>query len=149
MGWSCWCDLSSIQSNIATDFRWCDITCLQSGKSKLLALKSNDWCWKCTEHVHVSYVSCESELFADKPGILAHLSGLFSDVSSVLANFAGWCKRSSSRCRWPQVLANFSSVFTYVTTVFAYFPSVFSDVAAILAYTVSYTHLTLPTNREV
>lgn len=134
MGRSCGCDLTGLQSNIAADFCWCDFACLQSRKSKLLALESDDWHWKCAKHVHVSYVTCESKLFADKPGILTHFPGLFTNFSSVLTNFTSWNKGSSFGCKWTKVLAYFSSVFPDVAAVFAYVPSVLSDVAAILAH---------------
>ena len=134
MGRSCGCDLTGLQSNIAADFCWCDFACLQSRKSKLLALESDDWRWKCAKHVYVSYVTCESKLFADKPGILTHFPGLFTNFSSVLTNFTSWNKGSSFGCKWTKVLAYFSSVFPDVAAVFAYVPSVLSDVAAILAY---------------
>ena len=134
MGRSCRCDFTRLQSNIAADFCWCDFARLQSRKSKLLALESDDWHWKCAKHVHVSYVTCESKLFADKPGILTYFPGLFSNFSSVLTDFTCWNKGSSSRSKWSQVLANFSPVFPDVAAVFAYIPSVLSDVAAILAH---------------
>lgn len=134
MGRSCGCDLTGLQSNIAADFCWCDFACLQSRKSKLLALESDDWRWKCAKHVYVSYVTCESKLFADKPGILTHFPGLFSNFSSVLTDFTSWNKGSSFGCKWTKVLAYFSSVFPDVAAVFAYIPSVLSDVAAILAH---------------
>lgn len=134
MGRSCGCDLTGLQSNIAADFCWCDFACLQSRKSKLLALESDDWRWKCAKHVYVSYVTCESKLFADKPGILTHFPGLFTNFSSVLTNFTSWNKGSSFGCKWTKVLAYFSSVFPDVAAVFAYVPSVLSDVAAILAH---------------
>ena len=134
MGRSCGCDLAGLQSNIAADFCWCDFACLQSRKSKLLALESDDWRWKCAKHVYVSYVTCESKLFADKPGILTYFPGLFSNFSSVLTDFTCWNKGSSFGCKWTKVLAYFSSVFPDVAAVFAYVPSVLSDVAAILAH---------------
>ena len=134
MGRSCRCDFTRLQSNIAADFCWCDFARLQSRKSKLLALESDDWHWKCAKHVHVSYVTCESKLFADKPGILTHFTGLFSNFSSVLTDFTSWNKGSSFGCKWTKVLAYFSSVFPDVAAVFAYIPSVLSDVAAILAH---------------